>query len=307
MTHDAIPCARGCTRWNRHLETCTHTDLHTNDCNHVGCRGCHDDLCNGCEPRWAEHGLLCTRCYTKLTELLAPADDTPESIASICTWLATNLGQHLRSPQGATSRSANPGDGPITVMVALSDLQIALVELARNWIDESHHLSSCPDLHLAADRRRCTGCNPSPLRPLRTTAPQAVAARLRPMAGLLAAWAPIIDNLDHFLELRAKAHAAAPWRGRHPDASDEAAVLLWGLPAETTDQICRRFRISRQWLKNARHRRGLAPIDENERPYRWMPWDVFTAMHPVAARRYEASITKASQHGNVVWSSEQAG
>lgn len=280
MSDEITYCASGCYRHDAHLATCTRTDLHNPDCQRDDCRGCHDELCHGCEPRLAAVGLLCDRCHTRLAILLADEGDH-ESIAGVCAWLASNLGQHLRSPAaGTTSRSANPGEGFVTVMATLSDLQISLVEMAREFF-ESHGM-----------------------RPLTDTDPAHVAGRLRPWLSTLAAWEPIADHIEHFTTLRGQAHGVAPWRGKNPAASDEAAVMLWGQPPETTDEICERFRLSRQWLKDARRRRGLRPIDGEVKPYRWMPWDVFAVMHPEEARSYEARMARAAEYGDVVWSSE---
>lgn len=285
MSDDIAYCTRGCLRWDRHLPTCAKTDLHADDCDQVGCRGCHDDLCNGCEPRHAEHGILCRNCYRKLETLLAPADNR-ESIAGVCAWLSDNLGQHIASKAAApTGRSANPGERLVTIMVPLRDLQVSLIEFAGEFI---------------SDRG---------MTPLEDTDPAHVADRLRPWLDTLAAWEPIGDTLEHFIALRAQAHGICPWRGRHPDASDEAAVLLWGIPPETTDQICERFRVTRQWLKDARRRKGLEPVGEDSKPYRWLPWDVYAVMHPAAAEDYAARMARAAERrgDKVVWSSEGDG
>ena len=190
MSDEITYCASGCTRWNAHLPSCANTDLHAPDCQRDDCRGCHAELCHGCEPRLAAVGVLCDRCHTRLVILLGDEGDR-ESIAGICAWLAENLGQHIRSKGGgATARSANPGEGFVDVMVALSDLQISLVEMAREFLE-------------------CRG-----MRPLADTDPARVVDRLRPWISTLAAWEPIAEQIGHFVELRGKAHAVAPWRGK---------------------------------------------------------------------------------------------
>ncbi|BDZ40806.1 hypothetical protein GCM10025865_01050 [Paraoerskovia sediminicola] len=45
----AAPCASGCTRRDDHLPTC-------------------EGECKGCQPRPAEHGILCQWCYQRLAE-----------------------------------------------------------------------------------------------------------------------------------------------------------------------------------------------------------------------------------------------
>jgi len=49
-------CARGCTRWGKHLPSCADRDS-----------------CRGCLPRDAEHGLLCYGCHKRLVEHLRHA------------------------------------------------------------------------------------------------------------------------------------------------------------------------------------------------------------------------------------------
>lgn len=263
-----LHCTRGCIRWDRHLADCPTTD---------------DNPCPGCEPRPVETGWLCTRCLDRLHRLLGTPDDH-ESIAGACQWLADNLGQHIRSSRGnrPTGDGSTHGDGMVTVMAAMADLQVSLAEMAREF----------------TERRR--------MRLGTSTEPAAIAARLRPWLTLLADWEPIGDQLDHFDQLMQAAHAAAPWRGKDPNASLEVAAMLHLAPAETTDQICQRFRLVPQWLKDARRRHGLTPTRKGK-PHQWRPWDVYAILHPDAAQRYLADLARQEQlarHGDVVWTSE---
>ncbi|QXT62743.1 hypothetical protein [Tessaracoccus palaemonis] len=252
-----LHCARGCTRPDRHLSACPDTDT-----------------CPGCEPRLTEVGHLCRRCHTRLERYLG--DDTScESIAGAARWLADNLGQHLRSPRGGRG-AGDSIDRLVSVADAMSGLQIALVELAEDYLQR--HVDD--------------------------TTPAAVAARLRPWATALAAWEPISGTLDHLDDLMHEAHAVAPWRGRDPHRSEEAAAALYLAPAESTEEICTRFAIAPQRLWKARQRNKLTPFDPHAKPLSWRPWDVFAYLHPDDARRYEAILARPQT--DVVWTSESA-
>lgn len=285
MSDDYTPCARGCTRWGRHLADCTQQDDHTPGCVDDRCDGCNKDRCDGCVPRNAETGLLCRSCAGHLETLLGGPDDR-ESVAGACEWLADNLGQHLRSvPMGGTGRSANPGEGFVTVMSALSDLQVGFAEFALDFI-AAHHMSELEDTH-----------------------PAAIASRLRPWLSTVAAWEPIADTLDQLIEWRGAAHGVCPWRGVDPGGTMEAAAALHLAPAEKTGDICKRFRVTEQWLKDAKRRRGLLPVSTTEKPYRYRPFDVFAALHPGAAQEYLAELSRVDQwdaaRSDVVWTSEE--
>lgn len=266
MTDEITYCARGCVRWGRHLPHCTQSDYHTPGCVDQDCDGCNPDRCGGCEPRFAQAGLLCDRCLARLEQLLADVNE-PESVAAVCTWLADNLGQHIRTGAGERTRSATPGEQFVTVMAALSDLQISWYEMAAEFL---------------ADRG---------MKALTDTEPAIVSGRLRPWLTSLAAWEPILDSIDHLIELRSAAHAVCPWRGKVTAGEDEAAMLYLA-PAEETGQICQRFGITEAWLWQAKKRGKVAPVDPHARPMLWRPWDIFAVLHPDAARRYEAALAR---------------
>lgn len=251
-------CIRGCTRWGKHQPYCPDRDGELPDD--------HPDRCDGCLPRDVHTGLLCHRCYQHLQVLLADADE-PESVEAVCRWLADNLGQHVRSKAGGNlSRSATPGEGFVTVMSALSDLQISWVEMGREFVD-AHRMT-----------------------PLVDTDPAAVSKRLRPWGIFLAKWEPIGDQLDHLIALRGQAHGVCPWRGKHPDASEEAAAVLYLAPAEPGDAIAERFSVSTSWVRVARSRGKIQPVDPKARKLEYRPWDVYSVLHPEAARRYEEAL-----------------
>lgn len=59
-------------------------------------------------------------------------------------------------------------------------------------------------------------------------------------------------------------------------------------PAETTDQITRRFAITPDRLWQWRHRRKLAPARKDGRTLLWWPWDVFCLLNPQVAEAIAA-------------------
>lgn len=259
---DVLHCIRGCTRHDRHLPDCPH-----------------DTTCHGCEPRSVETGYLCAPCIDRLHTLLGPPNET-ESIAWVCAWLATNLGQHIRHTSGGTPHGdgSTRGDHLVSVIDALNDLQLGTIEIRD---------------HFAQDRG---------MRPATTTDVATVTAWMRPWLTTLADWEPIGDALHDWLRWRENAHAIAPWRGRHPDATLQAAAALYLAPPETTDQIRDRFRLTPDRLKKLAHRHGLQPIDPHEKPRRWRPWDVYRILHRQTADEYEAQLARDQQ--GIVWSSD---
>ena len=266
---DIQPCTRGCTRWGQHQPHCPDRDADLPDD--------HPDRCDGCLPWEAHTGLLCQRCHGRLTRLLADTDD-PESVAAVCAWLADNLGQHVRSKAGGNlSRSANPGEGFVTIMSALSALQISWVEMAAEFLDSRD------------------------MTPLDDTSPSYVSGRLRPWVDTLASWEPIADQLDHLIDLRGQAHGVCPWRGKHPDAADEVAAVLYLAPAEPGDAIAERFTVSPSWVRVNRSRGRIKPVDPAARPLEYRPWDVYALLHPDAAKRYEAALAALDQE-DVIYS-----
>ena len=266
MTTETIACARGCLRWGHHATDCEQSDPHTPGCVSDQCDGCNTEQCPGCMPREAETGLLCRGCTKRLETLLAGPEER-ESVAGACEWLADNLGQHLRSaPMGGTGRSANPGEGFVTVMAALRDLQVGFAEFAADFL---------------ASRS---------MRPLEDTSPAHIAARLRPWLGTIAAWEPIADTLDLLIAWRGQAHGVCPWRGVDPGVTVEASVMLYFAPPEPTDAICARFGVTDVWLRQRKSRGDIEPVQEGVKPLWWRPWLVFELLHPDAARRYEESL-----------------
>ena len=264
-------CARGCYAYDRHLADCEQRDWHTPACVSDACPGCNEDRCDGCQPREAAEGLLCESCCRVLGVLLAGPDETDngapvQSVAYACAYLAGQLHNPLRCNLGKSGRGSGEDDAFVRVFAALSDLQIAWAELAADFLS-------------TVDARPVTDHDPV-----------AIAARLRPFARLLCAWGPIADTIDHLIQLREAAHAAAPWRGKNPDAADEVAAVLYLAPAETTSEVCARFGLTEKWIHNHRHRGKIHPDHDGVKPLCWRPWDIYEVLHPEAARRYEAQL-----------------
>lgn len=288
MTTEPTWCARGCYAYDRHLADCEGTDWHTPACVDAACPGCNDQRCDGCQPREAAEGNLCESCCRVLGSLLAGPDETAngrpvESIAYVARWLAEQLHNPIRCNLGKSGRGSGEDDAFVRVFAALTDLQIAWAELAVDFLG-------------GVDARPVTDRNPA-----------AISARLRPFARQLCAWEPIADTIDHLIELRDAAHAVAPWRGKNPDAADEVAVALYLAPAETTGEICARFGLTEQWIKDARRRHGLRAVVEGVKPLSYRPWQVYELLHPKAATDYEARLARASQRDTddrTVWTSD---
>ncbi|MBK7822835.1 MAG: hypothetical protein IPJ61_17680 [Tessaracoccus sp.] len=273
MHDEPIWCQRGCYSREKHLPYCEHRDDHTPGCVNDQCYGCNPERCDGCQPREATVGVLCDNCGRRLDELLGDSD---EGVAGVCTWLAETLVHPYRCNLGKSGRGNGENDGFERLHDALNDLQTAWAELAADF--------------LSARDARPVGTNPDE-----------IAQRLRPFARQLAEWEPIADTIDHLIELRANAHAVAPWRGRNPDEADEVAAVLYLAPAETTPDICAKFGIPEKQLHNARHRGLIQPERDHERPLSWRPWSIYAWLHPDAAQRYEQRVGElARQHAGIV-------
>lgn len=244
---DATACIRGCVIPNRHA-------------------GCVDpDACKGCLPARCESGsLLCRACEAKLAQLL---DDTHEGIEWITSWLADNLGQHVNHIGALGGRGGNPDsrmDKLVAVASVMAEMQIAIMEITEDFAE--HH-----------------GITP----PARQDGHVAALGLLRRWSGTLRRWEPIGDSLGELLDLRSQAHAVAPWRPQHgPNADQYAAKLTLEAPPETTEQVCKRFGITAERLRQAKRRGKVTPTGAEGRELLWRPWDVFTWLHPVEAQAY---------------------
>lgn len=126
MIHQGTPCARGCTRRNRHQEACD------------------TDECPGCQPRTAAHGLLCWPCHHRLTEWLA---NGPNSLAYAEHWLHANLPRGVSSAgQDVKIRSLEPDREPVSL--ARWDALQLLRGRVQSWLElhcQEHSLHG-PDL-----------------------------------------------------------------------------------------------------------------------------------------------------------------
>ena len=288
LMSEPVWCVRGCYAWGKHLPDCDQRDDHNPGCVDDACPGCNAEQCPGCQPREAYEGVLCAHCCQVLGVLLAGPDDTDQygpvqSVAYVCAYLAEQLHNPYRCNLGKSGRGSGEDDAFVRVFTALTDLQIAWAELATDFLG-------------GVDARPVTDRNPA-----------AISARLRPFARQLCAWGAIADTIDHLIELRDAAHAVAPWRGKNPDAADEVAAVLYLAPAETTGEICARFGLAEQWIKDARRRHGLRAVVEGVKPLSYRPWQVYELLHPKAATDYEARLARASQRDTddrTIWTSD---
>lgn len=244
---DATACIRGCAIPERHA-------------------GCADpDTCPGCLPAPCDSGsLLCRVCEARLGELLG---DTHEGIEWITYWLADNLGQHVNHIGALGGRDGNPDsrmDRLVAVASVMSEMQIAIMEITEDFAE--HH-----------------GITP----PARQDGHMAALELLRRWSGTLRRWEPVGDAIDELLDLRSQAHAVAPWRPQHgPQADQYAAVATFQAPPETTEEVCKRFGITAERLRQAKRRGKVTPTGVEGRELLWRPWDVFTWLHPAEAQDY---------------------
>ena len=155
---------------------------------------CADDACTGCQPRFADIGLLCRKCHGRLVSLVGPVvpieqvEPNAESVASIATWMASNLGQHLRAPGGDGRGRVEAMDRTVDVAMAMSDLQIKFYEWAESLADD--HGWRMPS----------------------GKAPGTVAWWLRSRLQQVAMWEPVAEMISDLREAIQEAHDIAPWR-----------------------------------------------------------------------------------------------
>lgn len=229
-----MTCIRSCSLKDQHLTECSASD------------------CWGCLPRPSEEGLLCPRCYRRLSILLGPADD-PESLAGAVRWLESNQGQFLRSSTGgggSNSSGATYGDHMVAAMSHIADITHSLHELATDFG------ASAEALHLYLSR--------------------------------LADWEPIGDHLDHLDALLETAHSISPWREKR-NQSIHTAALLFLLPPEPAADIARRFEVPESWVRRQKQVGNLC-VDTSTTPHRFRPWDVFKLICPDAAEKMEVDL-----------------
>lgn len=117
-------CVRGCTRARRHLDTCED-----------------NDACSGCEPRRANHGLLCGPCHNRLAEWLRVA---PMQHDLLVVMAAPTLEQILSDePRG--SLDGPPAPLSVHALAAAWDITDMLSGLV-DFVCEVHGLTGPPRL-----------------------------------------------------------------------------------------------------------------------------------------------------------------
>lgn len=122
MTQAITYCASGCTVRGQHLAACPCRPQHD---------PAHDDHCRGCQPRLAEHGVLCAWCSQRL------AADVAASPALVA---------HLREIGEPFAQTQPPSDGKSYRDPAEGSMRPAAWDAA----DELHALLACY-AHLVLD------------------------------------------------------------------------------------------------------------------------------------------------------------
>lgn len=202
---------------------CTHPGSHKPDCPHPA-------TCPGCQPRTATHHLLCTQCVTRLDNWLAPPKN-PESLLAINAWLASNQGQHPRTPTTLHRNTSNRphNDHATAVITCRQAIETVIRELADDFTT-THHLTKHP-----------------------TPTLEAVITRLRPYQPMLHRWPPITDHIPHITDLVNTAHGLAPWRD--PTAPHrtltQALEQLAALPPLTAREATQLLGLEPRWLYRA--------------------------------------------------------
>lgn len=161
-------CARGCTIARRHAR----------DCSDAG-------DCLGCQPRDAEHGLLCHGCHKWLLDMLATA---PGQVALLETAKAASLAHPF---EDAGERRADDG-APTPYSLAVHDTIMALTDILNAWVD-----MLCEDYCMAGPADHDVA---------------SVAAWLTAQHRRLEACDGIADLWEELSEVMSQAHALAPWR-----------------------------------------------------------------------------------------------
>jgi hypothetical protein len=203
-------CVRGCVIPFAHVPPCTCTST----CDTTGAHAAAH--CTGCQPRPAEHGLICRgddrRARDHLGEREAP--EGPHGLA----WAYDHLVHahpYVATPApaegGGKRRITDPEAERLSAVVALrADMHEWAVDTARRIADR-HHLAG-PDLSARAVRDRAAE---------RLDVMRAAAWLLRNIDALEAD--PIIVfRLPELADLMSSAHALAPWR--------PAPTLIDGVP-----------------------------------------------------------------------------
>ncbi len=202
-------CVRGCVVPRGHIAPCTCT----HDCPD------HDGHCRGCQPRDAEHGLLCSACSRRLRDHLG-ARERPEGPHGL-PWAYDHLA--AAHPYIATPAATEGGSGKRAIsdpeaerlanLVALrAEIRDTLATLTAD-VAEVAGLSGPADVEVFTDR--------PPIGPDRLVVRRCCDWLLRRVDSLEASPA-VVDAWDALGLLMSRAHALAPWR--------PAPTLIDGVP-----------------------------------------------------------------------------
>lgn len=204
MSDQITYCVRGCARARRHASDCTAAE----------------GECRGCQPRQAEHGLLCWPCHRRLELMLT---DAPGIVA----WLAVHL------PRGTSNGKArNDAEMRHGTTAPPAPVDLDVIELTDTWkaslwgwatnLTEDNNLTTKPDTDATAN------------------------------AKLLLTWLPTIERADWVpylyeeLEwLTRDSHNHTPWapevrrvRGIPCPECHTCALVVYGGQADVTCQEC---------------------------------------------------------------------
>ena len=169
MSENLVYCVRGCVRARAHLSDCT------------------EESCGGCEPRRANHGLLCWPCHRRFELMLRQVEITDR-------WLTGNLpagNQAARAKEDYETRGGTK-EPPAPLTVAILDCRDLLRDRLASWADdltESRSLKGPPRHTVEADSK------------------------------FLMTWLTTSEHLDwvgdwfeELAETMSEAHCLAPWR-----------------------------------------------------------------------------------------------
>lgn len=198
-------CTRGCIRKRHHLTDCA------------------DEECRGCEPRRADHGLLCWPCHRRLALMLDQAEITER-------WLNGNLPAGMQAARGREDyeQVRSHKEPPTPLNLAILDVRMLLGDQLACWAD-----------NLTADRQ--------------LTGPKQHS--IVTDAHFLLTWLTTMEHQDwigdmfeELAETLSDAHTLAPWRpevrrvnGIPCPECHQTALLIYGGEEDVTCGECRQI------------------------------------------------------------------
>lgn len=202
MTGHQCACVRGCTRARRHLTDCMEAD------------------CSGCEPRTADHGVLCWPCHRRLELMLVDAPVVHD-------WLGANMpnGVSAARPHQDWERKGGEEGSPAPLKVAVLDHRWLLSDRLSTWTE-----TVCENLHLSGPD---------------TAVIDRTAEFLLQMLPRIEDHWWVLEMFDELAETTSDAHALAPWRpelrrldGIPCPECHWCALVIYGGDVDATCQEC---------------------------------------------------------------------